>query len=48
MIAESARNDERLLAEALEAGLRAIDERLRLWDGLHEHIVATQKEAVAA
>ncbi|MCI3204465.1 MULTISPECIES: DUF3050 domain-containing protein [Pandoraea] len=48
MIVESAHNDERLLVEALEAGLRAIDERLRLWDGLHEHIVATQKEAVAA
>lgn len=47
MIVESAANDPRKITEALEAGLRAIDERLRLWDGLHAHLVL-QKEEVAA
>lgn len=47
MIAEGAGGDERKLREALEAGVVAIDERLRLWDGLHAHLIA-QKDAIAA
>ncbi|WP_244832093.1 DUF3050 domain-containing protein [Caballeronia sp. TF1N1] len=47
MIEESTGGDERKMHEALEAGLNAIDERLRLWDGLQAHL-SNQKDAIAA